>query len=118
VSVSIFLDSNHLIGNIIDFSIKSIAVRAKYSKRIETMHDKHVRIVFNIPNKKDEMGYIKLSIDVKIIFNTQADPDGFCKIVYDFDEENISESLLMEYVYDRQKELIIELKRVSLFRQF
>ena len=37
--------------------------------------------------------------------------EKYCKIVMHLDEDQAHESILMEYVYSRQKEIITELKK-------
>jgi len=37
----------------------------------------------------------------------------YCKVIVNLYENQASESILMEYVYNRQKEIIVELKRQS-----
>ena len=83
----------------------------KYSERIETILDTDVKVVFNIPSK-EEVGYSKLTLDTIVVLKTQTDRDGLCKIVCDFTDKGMSESMLMGYVYERQKELIYELKKM------
>lgn len=109
--LAVFLEGSSLNGNIIDLSIKSVAFRVKYSKMISIMRDMDVKVVFNIPTKRVDIGYTKLTLEAKVVFSIQED-DDLCKIVCDFTEESIAESFLMEYIYDRQKELIIELKKM------
>ena len=42
-----------------------------------------------------------------------TDTHNNCKIVCDIDEDYLSDSILMQYIYERQKELIIELKKTA-----
>lgn len=100
-------------GNILDLSIKSIAIKSKYTKNVETIKYKIISISFNIPNYRFDNGYTQLKLNAKVIVVLPLDSDGNCKIVCDFEDGSDDESIIKEYVYDRQKELIIEIKKMS-----
>lgn len=112
ILVSISLDGLVITGSLIDLSIKSIAIRAKYTKKIEALCHKDVKVIFNIPNKNEEYGYTKIVLDATAVFRIISEDKLLCKLVCDFSQESSSESLLIEYVYERQKELIAELKKM------
>ncbi len=97
-------------GYISDISIKSIAIRAKFSKAMNDLKLKKVKLSFTLPLKTSVDGFVKLSLDAKIILNSCE--GELCKIICEFDEDPISEAIIMEYVYNRQKELIVEMKKL------
>lgn len=105
-------NSNTLNGNILDLSIKSIAIKAKYSKKVDEMKDKIVSLTFNIPNYRFDNGYTQLKLNAKVIV-VFSDSSENCKVVCNFEDDSDDESIIKEYVYDRQKELIIEIKKMS-----
>ncbi|QOY54668.1 hypothetical protein HUE87_12555 [Candidatus Sulfurimonas marisnigri] len=113
IPISMLIDGNTINGNINDLSIKSIAFKVKYTEKIESMKSRDVLLVFNIPKSKSDNGYMQLRLGAKVIMSTAKDIDGYCKIVCDLDEDSNDDSMLMEYVYERQKELIIEVKKMS-----
>lgn len=100
-----------LSGEIIDISISSIAVKVKYVKAIDTLKDRVVKLSFVLPSKSSEEGYIKVSVEAKVYFVFCA--EGSCKIVCELIKDDSNESMLMEYVYDRQKDIITEVKKIA-----
>jgi len=111
--ISIMVAGSSVVGNVLDLSIKSIAVNAKYTQKIDAIRESNAKVIFNIANSSHEDGYTKLEMNARVIFSTMPDENNMCKIVCDFDiNDDASEELLIEYVYDRQKELIVELKKM------
>ena len=113
IPITLHKDSSIINGQILDLSIKSIAVKSKYSKRVEELKNESVKLVFNIPNYRFDDGYTQLQLNAKVIVILPLDTDGNCKVVCDLDGGSDDESIIKEYVYDRQKELIIEVKKMS-----
>jgi hypothetical protein len=70
-------------------------------------------MTFNIPNYRFDEGYTQLKLNAKVIVVLPLDSEGSSKIVCDFEDGSNDESIIKEYVYDRQKELIIEIKKMS-----
>ena len=100
-----------LSGEIIDLSITSIAIRVKYSKPVDNLKAKTVMLSFVLPSKSNVDAYVKVSVQAKVSFifcEVQA-----CKVVCELEKDNSNEAILMEYVYDRQKEIIIEVKKIT-----
>ncbi len=98
-----------LSGEILDISITSIAIKTRLYQRIASLKADTVTLGFTLPIESSEDGYIKLSPKAKVIF-TICDKE-FCKIVVNLEEDTTTESILMEYVYNRQKEVILELRK-------
>jgi len=113
IPISLNIGSSIINGQIIDLSIKSIAIKSRYSKKVESFKGEDVSIVFNIPNYRFDDGYTQLNISAKVMVVLPLDNEGNCKIVCDFNKASSDESIIKEYVYDRQKELIIEIKKMS-----
>ncbi len=111
--VSILFNGSTINGYILDLSIKSIAIKIKYTSKIDTIKTENISIAFNIPNLKSNDGFTRLNIRAKVIVITMTDTHNNCKIVCDIDEDYLSDSILMQYIYERQKELIIELKKTA-----
>ncbi len=103
-----------LSGVILDISVTSIAVKAKYAKAVDNLKADTVTLSFVLPSKSSDDGYVKVSIEAKVSF-VFCD-EGTCKIICELIKDNYSESTLMEYVYDRQKDIITEVKKIA--RQF
>ena len=107
--ITISHEGGTLSGEILDISMNSIAIKIRLYNRIDTLKAGKVTLRFTLPVRSAEDGYMKLKLTAKIIF-TSCD-DEFCKVVVNLDEDQASESILMEYIYSRQKEVIAELKR-------
>jgi hypothetical protein len=99
-----------LSGDILDISVNSIAVRVKYAKIVDSIRASDVKISFVLPVKNHTDGQIKFILDASVILTSCK--DDFCKIICDLKQDDANEALLMEYVYGRQKEIIIEIKRM------
>ena len=52
-----------------------------------------------------------MSLEAEVTFTARVDEDDY-KIVCDLSEDASDESILMEYVYNRQKEIIVEIKKM------
>ncbi|MDD2357344.1 MAG: PilZ domain-containing protein [Thiovulaceae bacterium] len=109
--ISLFVSGVSLNGYIVDLSIKSIAIYAKYVPLVDTMQNENVSLTFNIPNPKAELGFSRLNVEGTVIAVIIDSNQDTCKIICDIEEYNTHDSLLIQYIYDRQKELILELKK-------
>ncbi len=110
--ITIIHDKGTLNGSILDISMNSIAIQTRLYDNIDSLELSVVTLNFTLPNNSAE-GYVKLSLEAEVKF-IMCDKD-FCKVIVNLYENQASESILMEYVYNRQKEIIIELKRQSSF---
>ena len=99
-------------GEIIDISVTSIAIASKYAKLFDFIHNQIVTLTFVLPSAANIDGYTKMHLDAKVVFS-MCDKDAQCKIVCEFIHDESAEALLMEYVYNRQKEIIVELKKMA-----
>jgi len=97
-------------GEILDISVNSIAVKTKLTKRINEIKSKNVTLTFTLPIKSSHDGFVKLKLDAKVLFVSCDDEN--CKIITELDQDTTDEAILMEYVYNRQKELIVEVKKM------
>lgn len=100
-------------GIVLDLSIKSIAISVKYSISQVLIKRTRISVVFNLPSKNAVNGYVQLSLDATIILITEVDTMGYYKVVCDLEQEVHDINVISQYVYERQKELIIELKKIS-----
>lgn len=113
IPIAILHNGVSLTGGILDLSIKSIAIQIRFQEKMDMLNFSRVKVVFNVPSSREELGYVKLSLGAKVIVVTGADKNNNCKIVCDLDEESNNDSNLLEYVYERQKELIVEIKKMA-----
>ena len=112
--ISIVSQKGSLSGEILDISMHSIAIKTRVFKQVEELNSTDVELKFTLPIKSSEDGYMKLELDAKVSLIKCT--EDHCKIVVDLKEDQIHESILMEYIYDRQKELIAELKKQTIMR--
>ena len=113
IPIAINLGSTTVHGNILDLSIKSIAVKVKYIEKLGMLELKKASLVFNILDKSSENGYVQLNISANIVVVTNRDKEDYYKVVCDLNQDSHDIDTLLKYVYERQKELIIELKKMS-----
>ncbi len=103
-------------GEVLDISINSIAIKTKFSKTIADLKSKLVTLMLTLPLESNIDGYVKLSLDAKVGF-TLCD-DESCKVICELLENSASQAIIMEYVYNRQKELIVEVKKMVINSNF
>lgn len=109
--ISITHDKGTMNGEIIDISMNSIAIKTRIYKDMNMLKLSKIVVNYTLPSKSHEDGYVKLSLGAKVI-STIYDKD-FSKIIINIYEDKDSETHMMDYIYDRQKEIIIELKKHS-----
>ncbi|WP_294961758.1 PilZ domain-containing protein [Sulfurimonas sp.] len=109
--ISIVLEKGTLNGEVLDISMNSIAIKTRMHPNIESLKNMQVSLKFTLPMKNSEEGYMSIMLAAEVMF-TLCD-EKFCKVVVNLFEDQVYEAVLMEYVYDRQKEIIVELKKQS-----
>jgi|GEM_PF-1735236 len=100
-------------GEILDISVSSIAIKAKNVKLIQEIHKQTVQLTFVLPNALNPEDHMRMKIDATVVFEICEEGYKDCKIVCEFIHDESSEAFLMEYVYKRQKEIIVELKKIA-----
>ena len=99
-------------GEILDISVKSIAIKTKNTRVLKNIKDAEITLSFVLPTHTNEDGFVRLVLKAKTTFINCRD-DGECKVVCDLLKDDVSESILMEYIYHRQKEIIVEVKKMA-----
>ncbi len=112
--ISLVTNKGSLNGEILDISMNSVAIKTRLFKHVEDLNSTSVELKFTLPIKSSADGYMKLALNAKVTL-TKCNEE-YCKIVVDLQEDQTHESILMEYVYDRQKEIIVELKKQTIMR--
>ena len=100
-------------GALLDLSIKSIAIQAKNIAKLPMVKPGKATLIFNLPSKTSEDGYTQLNIKADIIVVTPVDKTEHYKVICDLDQNSHYLDTILKYVYERQKELIIELKKMA-----
>lgn len=95
-------------GEILDLSINAIAVKVKQSID-KTLEGSVVRTMFKLPNRKKEDGFSLVDVEAEILMVIKM--EDFTKVVLKLKEEDGTNSDILQYVFTRQKELVVELKK-------
>lgn len=98
-------------GEVLDISMSSIAIKVKLIKNIDILKSKKVKLAFTLPTQTDIEGSVKLNVDAEVTFIAKIDEET-SKIICELSDDSAYESILMEYVYNRQKEIIVEVKKM------
>ncbi|MGM0533174.1 MAG: diguanylate cyclase domain-containing protein [Campylobacterota bacterium] len=99
-------------GEILDLSIKSIAV--KLPKAASQQFERgDVWVLFRIPIESMDEGFFNAQIEGNLIKFEEVD-ERYVKAVIIFELDEPDESYLLEYIYNRQKEIIKEIKTIAM----
>ncbi|WP_024955827.1 PilZ domain-containing protein [Sulfurospirillum arcachonense] len=96
-------------GEIIDLSTQAVAIMLNHSLSDELVSEK-VEIQFKLPDSSNENGFAYMDVTGEIVHVGEIDITK-SKIVVMVDLEKPYDSYLLKYMYERQKELIFELKK-------
>ena len=96
-------------GEILDISTQAIAIKFNHSLSDE-LNSKEVELQFKIPDDSMNEGFAFMDVTGKVVNVSEVDVTK-CKIVVMIDLEAPYDSYMLKYMYDRQKQLILELKR-------
>ena len=102
-------DKGTINGEILDISMNSLAIKTRVYKNMDSLKLSKITLNFTLPIKSSELGYMKLTLEGKVMFNLCD--EKYCKVIVNLYNDQANESVLMEYVYGRQKEIIVELKK-------
>ena len=110
VRIPITIKKGHFVknGEIMDLSINSIAMKVKQDID-KTIEGSIVKAVFKLPNRKREDGYSLAEVDTTVLMVLKL--EDYTKVVLKLNEEDGTDSDILQYVFTRQKELVMELKR-------
>lgn len=98
-------------GIILDISIQAIAIKLNAFFNPDFLNHK-IELRFKLPDASAEDGYVSMLISGSII-NIMTVEETRSKIVVHLELTKPFDSYLLRYMYNRQKELIVELKRAS-----
>jgi hypothetical protein len=108
----ISLTGTRLSAEIIDISVYSISFKIKAATVLKNILNKNIGIIFYIPNHKGSDASIKIE-EKAVVIHQSKDKDNYYKIICIFDENRKNEDILIEYVYNRQLDIIKEMKELS-----
>jgi hypothetical protein len=110
-TVAISLVGSKISGEILDISANSIAIRVKHAKILNNILNKDIGLTFYLPNKISAAGDIKLEETANVIYES-CGIDGYLKLVCTLYENSINENIILEYVYERQKNIIKRMREM------
>ena len=96
-------------GEIMDISTQSVALKLNNLLDSE-LALKKVEVKFKLPDSSNEEGFSYIDVDGKVVHIGEIGMTK-SKVVIMLDLQKPYDSYLLKYMYDRQKELILELKR-------
>lgn len=96
-------------GELIDISTQAIAMKFNHSLNGE-LGGKEVMLSFKLPDESMSEGFSNMDITGKVVHVSEIDITK-SKVVVMINLESPYDSYMLKYIYDRQKELILELKR-------
>ncbi len=96
-------------GEILDISTKAIAMKFNHSLSDEIV-SKEVGLQFKLPDESMNDGFALMDITAKVVNIGDIDATK-SKVIVMINLESPYDSYLLKYMYERQKELILELKK-------
>ena len=100
-------------GEILNISIDAVAIKARYTKMVDNIRSGDVKLSFVLPSDKNYDGFMKLELNATVELVICNDTESeICKIVCNIEHDNKSKPILTHYVHSRQKEIILELKKL------
>lgn len=97
-------------GDIVDISLVSLAVKLPYSKVLDKLQGMDVSLSFELTLMKNNLSHtIIRTAKVQRVFVN--DEKKVAKVVCDFYDNSDNEHILMEYIFQRQKNIIKEIKK-------
>jgi len=107
--ISIKYEKHSYQGEVIDISTQSVALKLNHSLDTSLV-SKQVEIEFRVPDSSKEEGCSVIDVDGKVVHVGSVGLTK-SKIVVMLDLIKPYDSYLLKYMYDRQKDLIFELKK-------
>ncbi len=98
-------------GEVSDISTQAVAMTLNHSLSNE-LAGKKVELHFKLPEESSENGFSQMMVDGTIVF-VKSIGEIKCIVVVNMILDQHYDSCLLKYMYARQKELIIELKRAT-----
>jgi hypothetical protein len=110
IPVVISLVGSRVKGELIDISAKSIALRVKKTKNMRNILNQEIELIFYIENIRDRGTSIKIQESAVVVYESEPFDDGAVKLVCIFSEDMQNESVIIDYIFNRQKSIIQNIK--------
>ena len=110
IPVVISLIGSRVKAELIDISAKSIALKVKKSKAMKNILNQEIDLIFYIENIRDRGASIKIEESAIVVYESEPSEDGYVKLVCIFHEDMESEAVIIDYIFNRQKTIIQNIK--------
>ena len=110
IPVVISLIGSRVKAELIDISAKSIALKVKKSKAMRNILNQEIDLIFYIENIRDRGASIKIEESAVVVYESEPSEDGYVKLVCIFQEDMESEAVIIDYIFNRQKTIIQNIK--------
>ncbi|QOP41705.1 hypothetical protein [Sulfurimonas marina] len=112
-NINISAEGTSLKGVILDLSLVSVAIKLPYTKTLDRLYEKDVVLTFELSLQKNKIvNTIVRKASVQRIFVDEQQKAA--KLICDFHEDHNNEHLISEYIFQRQKSIVKEIKMLSL----
>jgi len=111
-SAVLILPGTKITADIIDISVKSISLKVSKVRILERLIDSEINIEFSLPVKSKREGYVKINEKVVVAY-LNCQKDNICKMICEFPVTTKNKTYLIEYVHNRQVEILDELKLIK-----
>lgn len=98
-------------GELIDLSTQAIAIKFNHSLS-SALKEQKIELNFKLPDASSDLGYLPMYVTGKVVYVGELSLTK-TKIVVMMEFEKPYDAYLLRYMYNRQKDLIIELKKVN-----
>ncbi|MBP6497505.1 MAG: pilus assembly protein PilZ, partial [Campylobacteraceae bacterium] len=99
-------------GEILDISVNSIAMKVNGKSIKEDIKNQTIKLNFSLPNETGENGYVIMDIEAKV--TCVLHKEDYSKVVVMLGAlHKPYDDYLLHYMYTRQKELILEIRRAT-----
>ena len=104
-------ERNSYQGDILDISLKSLAFRCRQNV-YQLAKGTVATLNFKLPDAEADLGFVTLEGKGEVVHTAFLEQSAAMKVVVMLHLDEDNETFLMRYMYERQKELIKELKKV------
>ena len=72
--------------------------------------NQEIDLIFYIENIRDRGASIKIEESAVVVYESEPSEDGYVKLVCIFQEDMESEAVIIDYIFNRQKTIIQNIK--------
>jgi len=111
VPVALSLLGTTIKGEMVDVSATSMAIKIRKTKILDNILNKDISLTFYLENNKVKSGSTKLE-ERAIVIHQSCDNNGYSKLICIFCDNIENEKVLIEYIFNRQKSIILDMKNM------